>query len=87
MDSISRLITARRNPCLILLTLGLVAGRPDLGLEAVILWTLLSTAFLLIRLTMGIQARLTGESLESWLQKPEEENPDHPAVRWFAPRD
>ncbi|MBN2701437.1 MAG: CDP-alcohol phosphatidyltransferase family protein [Methylothermaceae bacterium] len=87
VDSISRLITARRNPCLILLTLGLVAGRPDLGLEAVILWTLLSTAFLLIRLTMGIQARLTGESLESWLQKPEEENPDHPAVRWFAPRD
>jgi len=33
LDSYSRLITARRNPCLILLTVGAIFGRPDLGLE------------------------------------------------------
>src|SRR3546814_1645470 len=41
-DSLSRLITARRNPNMILLGLGWLAGRPDIGLLAVVLWTLAS---------------------------------------------
>src|SRR3546814_20384038 len=36
-DSLSRLITARRNPNIILLGLGWLAGRPDIGLLAVVL--------------------------------------------------
>jgi phosphatidylglycerophosphate synthase len=38
-DSFFRLITARRNPNLIMLTLALMAGRPDIGFLAVAIWT------------------------------------------------
>ena len=39
VDTLFRQITARRNPNMVLLTLGALAGRPDLGLVAVALWT------------------------------------------------
>ena len=85
VDSYSRLITARRNPCLILLTLGTIASRPDLGLEAVALWTLVSTLFLLVRLAMASVRRLTGGPLRSWLADLEQDASDRSlAVRWFA---
>ena len=42
-DSYFRLITARRNPNMIFLTGSILIGRPDLGLEAVAIWTVLST--------------------------------------------
>jgi phosphatidylglycerophosphate synthase len=85
IDSYSRLITARRNPCLVLLTLGLLAGRPDLGLEAVAIWTLVSTAFLLVRWCMAGYARLTGSPLGSWLAEAADDPTDGSlAVRWFA---
>jgi len=87
IDSYSRLITARRNPCLILLTLGASAGRPDLGLEAVAVWTLLSTLFLLVRLAMASVRRLTAGPLTSWLADLEQAPRDRSlAVRWFARR-
>ena len=38
-DSLFRQITARRNPNLILLTLAVLAGRPDIGIVAVAWWT------------------------------------------------
>src|SRR3546814_10539665 len=41
-DSRFRLITARRNPNLILLTLSVLIGRPDLGIIWVAVWTVLS---------------------------------------------
>lgn len=66
LDSYFRLITGRRNPNLILLTLGLIAGRPDLGLLAVTLWTVASSLFLLARLVMGFRERLAGRPLRSW---------------------
>ncbi len=69
VDSINRLITARRNPCLILLTLGLIAGRPDLGFEAVTLWTILSTLFLLLRLGEAAYRKKAGDTLQSWLDR------------------
>ncbi len=68
-DSINRLITARRNPCLILLTLSLIAGRPDLGFEAVTLWTIFSTLFLLLRLGEAIYRKKAGSPLQSWLDR------------------
>ena len=84
-DSYARLIIARRNPCLVLLTIGALFGRPDLGLVAVTVWTLLSTLFLLLRLVMAWRARRASGSLHSWLAEIDEISPDDSlAVRWFA---
>ncbi|MEJ2202420.1 MAG: CDP-alcohol phosphatidyltransferase family protein, partial [Desulfuromonadaceae bacterium] len=66
IDSYFRLITGRRNPNLILLTISLFTGTPDLGLLAVAIWTLLSTLFLVARLVMGFQQRRQGMELRSW---------------------
>jgi len=87
LDSYFRLITGRRNPNLILLTLGLIAGRPDLGLLAVTLWTVASSLFLLVRLAMGCRARLTRGPLRSWFLDvdPETKNPTL-AERCFSNR-
>lgn len=76
-DSYFRLITGRRNPNLILLTASLVAGRPDLGLLAVTLWTVASSIFLVVRLLMGFALHLSGTPLRSWFLDidPEAQNP------------
>jgi phosphatidylglycerophosphate synthase len=66
-DSYFRLITARRNPSLIFLTGSVVIGRPDLGLEAVAVWTVLSTLILLGRLLMAVLEKNMKGSLTSWL--------------------
>ena len=66
VDSCFRLITGRRNPNLILLTLSLFIGRPDLGLLAVTLWTVTSSIFLALRLMTGVAARMTSGPLRSW---------------------
>jgi len=85
VDSYSRLITARRNPCLILLTAGNLAARPDLGLEAVALWTLASSLFLLVRLAMAGYTHAAAGPLSSWLTAAGQDPRDRSlAVRWFA---
>ncbi len=66
-DSYFRLVVARRNPSLIMLTAGLCAGRPDLGLLAVAAWHAASLAILLLRLAQGTVARLRGGAVRSWL--------------------
>ncbi len=66
-DAWFRLFTARRNPCLLLLTLGWLAGQPGVGFELVAWWTLLSTIILTSRLLLGGHARLTRGPLNSWL--------------------
>ena len=66
IDSCFRLITGRRNPNLVLLTVSLFFGRPDIGLLAVCLWTALSSIFLIARLIMGIQSRISSGPLRSW---------------------
>lgn len=77
IDSYFRLITGRRNPNLILLTLGLIAGRPDLGLVAVALWTVISSIFLVVRLATGFALRIVNGPLQSWFLDidPDEKNP------------
>ncbi len=67
IDSYFRLITARRNPNLILLTMSLVAGRADLGLVAVALWTIVSSLLLFLRLLLALRARIVSGPLRSWL--------------------
>lgn len=85
IDSYSRLITARRNPSLILLTISALAGRPDLGLVAVAGWTLLSSLFLLARLTVAWGQKQRGKPLSSWLTEPTNPAKEQSfAVRWFA---
>jgi len=77
VDSYFRLVTGRRNPNLILLTLGLLGGRPDLGLLAVALWTAASSIFLAVRLIMGFLDRSSNGPLRSWFldADPEAQNP------------
>jgi phosphatidylglycerophosphate synthase len=77
VDSCFRLITGRRNPNLILLTLSLFIGRPDLGLLAVTLWTVTSSIFLALRLMTGVAARMTSGPLRSWFLDidPDAQNP------------
>ncbi len=66
-DAYFRLITARRNPALILLTLAVFAGRPDWGFYAVVIWSVLSSAIMLVRLGFAASVRFTEGPLQSWL--------------------
>lgn len=68
LDSFNRLITARRNPNLILLTLCWLSGNPAQGLWAVVLWHLACTSFLLLRVLFAIAVRLHSGALTSWLE-------------------
>jgi len=73
IDSLFRQITARRNPNLIILTLGALFGRPDLGLIAVAVWTALCFVLHLIQLTYAFYIRVKHGPLNSWLTKPDAE--------------
>ena len=84
-DSYFRLITARRNPNMIFLTGSLLIGRPDLGLETVAIWTVLSTVILLGRLVMALLEKSMKGSLTSWLAEIDPVNGrDALAVRLFT---
>jgi len=67
LDALSRLITARRNPNLILLSVATLAGRPDLGLAAVAVWTLLCLAFHGVRIAQAFAARAMGRAVTPYL--------------------
>jgi phosphatidylglycerophosphate synthase len=66
-DAWFRLVTARRNPCLIIMTVSALAGRPDWGFVAVTFWTVLTTFVLVLRFLQALAARLSGGPLQSWL--------------------
>ena len=66
-DAWFRLVAARRNPCLIILTLSALAGRPDLGFKAVVVWSALCTLMLVLRLLQGAISRALNGPLVSWL--------------------
>ena len=68
-DSRFRLITARRNPNLLLLTASVLLGRPDLGIVAVAIWTAASLLIHALRLAQAAVARRRGK-LQSWLAAP-----------------
>ncbi len=85
IDSYFRLITGRRNPNLIILTISILFGRPDLGLLAVAFWTVITSLFMLVRLAMAIATRFTSGPLTPWLSKinPQEKSKSM-AVRLFT---
>lgn len=66
-DAWIRLITARRNPCLIILTLSVMLGNPAWGLVGVFIWTVLSSLQLVLRLLQGVFVRLSNGRLTSWM--------------------
>jgi phosphatidylglycerophosphate synthase len=66
-DSQFRLITARRNPNMVILVVALALGRPDLGIELVALWTILSLIFHAVRLAQANARRDRGRPVVSWL--------------------
>jgi phosphatidylglycerophosphate synthase len=66
-DSRFRLITARRNPNMVILLAALIAGRPDWGLVAVAVWTLLSLLVHLVQLAEAMIVRARGRPIVSWL--------------------
>jgi phosphatidylglycerophosphate synthase len=67
VDSWFRLITARRNPNMVLLVGALLFARPDVGFELVALWTLLSLIFHTVRLAQAKARIYQGRPVVSWL--------------------
>lgn len=84
-DAYFRLVTARRNPCMILLTASVIIARPDWGLVAVALWTAGTSAILVLRLLQGTLVRLRSGRLVSWLADPQQAAARYPrAHRTFS---
>lgn len=67
IDSRFRLITARRNPNMVILVASLVFSRPDVGLELVAWWTLISLIFHAVRLAQMTERKARGQQVASWL--------------------
>jgi phosphatidylglycerophosphate synthase len=70
IDTLFRTITARRNPNLILLTVGALAGAPDLGMVMVAIWTVVCIGFHSVRLVQASVARMRGETITPWDEAP-----------------
>jgi phosphatidylglycerophosphate synthase len=66
IDTLFRQVTARRNPNLILLTIGALIGRPDWGLIAVAVWTIACLVLHGIQLAQALSAKRSGP-LTSWM--------------------
>ena len=67
IDSRFRLITARRNPNMVILVAALLAGRPDAGLVGVAGWTIVSLFFHAVRLAQASEQAARGRPIVSWL--------------------
>ena len=67
IDSQFRLVTARRNPNMVILFAALLAGRPDIGLELLALWTIISLIFHAVRLAQAEMQAWRGEPPVTWL--------------------
>ena len=68
IDSRFRLITARRNPNMVILVGALLVGRPDSGLVLVAWWTIVSLIFHAVRLAQASEQVLRGRPVTSWLE-------------------
>jgi hypothetical protein len=67
LDSRFRLITARRNPNMVILVASLLFRRPDTGLVLVAWWTLISLIFHTVRFAQMTEQQARGETVTSWL--------------------
>jgi hypothetical protein len=69
-DSWFRLITARRNPNMVILFFATLFGQPHIGIIAVAWWTILSCLIHAIRLLQAEIAQARGQAITSWLDEP-----------------
>ena len=67
VDSAFRLVTARRNPNMAILTAALLFGRPGIGIQLVALWTVASLLFHAARLAQANDRARRGRKIISWL--------------------
>ena len=65
-DSLFRLVTARRNPNLVILTVAVLIGRPDWGIELVAAWVAICLLVHALRILQAAWVRRQGP-LRSWL--------------------
>ena len=68
VDSRFRLITARRNPNMVILVASLLVARPDWGLILVAFWTLISLIFHAVRLAQASERAARDVPIRSWLE-------------------
>ncbi len=69
LDSRFRLVTARRNPNMLILFAALLFGRPDVGIELVALWSVVSLIFHAVRLAQAEALSDRGGKIVSWLDR------------------
>ncbi|WP_176591504.1 CDP-alcohol phosphatidyltransferase family protein [Sphingobium sp. EM0848] len=67
-DSWFRLITARRNPNMVILFFALLTGRPDIGLIALAWWTVISLLVHALRLLQAYGVKRNGQPIVSWME-------------------
>ena len=67
-DSQFRLITARRNPNMVILFFATLAGRPDIGLILLAWWTIISLVVHAVRLVQAYAAKRAGNPIVSWME-------------------
>ena len=68
IDSRFRLITARRNPNMVILVASLLVARPDWGLILVAFWTVISLIFHAVRYAQASDRAARGVPIRSWLE-------------------
>jgi phosphatidylglycerophosphate synthase len=69
IDSKFRLVTARRNPNMVILVAALLVGRPDSGLVLVAWWTIVSLIFHAVRFAQASERAARGQPVTSWLEE------------------
>lgn len=67
-DSTFRLFTARRNPNVVILTVGLLVAGPGMAFIAMMVWLWLSLAVHAARYLQALVARMRGSDIRSWLE-------------------
>jgi len=65
-DSVFRLIVARRNPILVILTVAVALGQPGWGMTISAAWTAISVVVHFVQLTQAISARRSAPVV-TWL--------------------
>ncbi len=68
-DARFRLITARRNPNLVILSVAVLAGAPAAGYVAMAAWIMISFVVHLMRYARALAARSAGHEIASWLDR------------------
>jgi hypothetical protein len=69
LDSRFRLVSAARNPNLVILAAALLFGRPDSGLVLVAWWVLISLIVHAVRLAQLTERQARRHKISSWLDK------------------